>query len=438
MPLPTASFVGGVLVLAYLSSFVLFALLRILTGISIQRIGYSGFRRIAFSPKDGIKIYIRGIGLSLHRPTFAHPTWISLHLTEPQVVVDLRALQNSTKNAQAEEKTHSQKDGASQWKKLTEVKDKIKRLHTKIKYLCLIDLVAVASSVVIKEVGTITVERITLAVDTRAKTVDRSRLFQHDQTKASSHTPAEWQSTIRSILFTPEGKESSEILDGLSLSVHGFLHPHLEGLRDASIALKLGRLDIPYDDLLDANEKLHQIRGLAKHETRDSASVQAPKIAINDVLKEPQDIQDREEKLMEAVAESREFLGSVLKGIQEFQLAIGFLGLSRRIRSLHTSGQHVYFNMAMKELGLDLLRLDSRSPAHRMYFSPSDVAHQALLTAISISAGVDDGHDHPERMLYVPMVTATVKTTLPSKTLQKPDDTTNVRERNSNILFANL
>ncbi|KAG9992783.1 hypothetical protein KCU78_g19223, partial [Aureobasidium melanogenum] len=92
MPLPTASFVGGVLVLAYLSSFVLFALLRILTGISIQRIGYSGLRRITFSPKDGIKIYVRGTGLSLHRPTFAHPTWISLHLTEPQVVIDLPAL----------------------------------------------------------------------------------------------------------------------------------------------------------------------------------------------------------------------------------------------------------------------------------------------------------------------------------------------------------
>jgi len=438
MPLPTASFVGGVLVLAYLSTFVLFALVRILTGVSIQRIGYSGFRRIAFSPKDGIKIYIRGIGLSLHRPTFAQPTWISLHLTEPQVVVDFRALQNSTKNTQAEEKAQPHDQGTSQWKKLTGVKDKIKRLHTKIRYLCLVDLVAVSSTVVIKEVGTITVERITLAVDTRAKTVDRSRLFQHDQTKASSHTPAEWKSIIRSILFTPEGKESSEILDGLSLSVHGFLHPQLEGLRDASIALKLGRLDIPYDDLLDANEKLHQIRGASKHDFRDSASAQAPKIAINDVLKEPQDTEDREEKLMDAVAESREFLGSVLKGIQEFQLAIGFLGLSRRIRSLHTSGQHVYFNMAMKELGLDLLRLDSRSPAHRMYFSPTDVAHQALLTAISISAGVDDGHDHPERMLYVPMVTATVKTTLPSKTLQKPDDTTNVNERNSNMLFANL
>ncbi|KAI5238676.1 hypothetical protein E4T43_07274 [Aureobasidium subglaciale] len=438
MPLPTASFVGGVLVLAWLSTFVLFALLRILTGVSIQRIGISGFRRIAFSPKDGIKIYVRGIGLSLHRPTFAQPTWVSLHLTEPQVVVDFRALEKSTKNVQSEENARPRDDGASQWKKLTDVKDKIKKLHTKIRYLCLIDLVAVSSTVVIKEVGTITIERITVAVDTRPKTVDRSRLFQHDQQKAISQTPAEWKCIIRSILFTPEGKESSEVLDGLSLSIHGFLHPHLQGLRDASIALKLGRLDIPYDDLLDASEKLHEIRGLAKHAARDSHSMRAPKIAINDVLGEPQDTENREEKLMEAVAESREFLGSVLKGIQEFQLAIGFLGLSKRIRSLHTTGQRVYFNMAMKELGLDLLRLDPRSPAHRMYFSPSDVAHQALLTAISISAGVDDGHDHPERMLYVPMVTATVKTTLPSKTIQKPEDTTNAGERNSNMLFANL
>jgi hypothetical protein len=433
MALPTASFVGGVLVLAYLSTFVLFALVRILTGISIQRIGYSGLRRIAYSPRDGVKMYIRGIGLSLHRPTFAHPTCISLHLTEPQVIVDLSALDKSPSTKQ-NTTTH----GASQWKQLTDVKNKIKKLHSKIRYLSLIDLVAVSSSLVIKDVGTITVERITLAVDTRPKTVDRSRLFQHDRTKASSLTPAEWKSVVRSILFTPEAKESSEILDGLSLSVHGFLNPHLEGLRDASIALKLGRLDIPYDDLLAATEKVHDIRGSSKHHYRNTVSMQAPKIAVNDVLEEPQDTGSREEKLMHAVAESRDFISSVLKGIQEFQLAIGFLGLSKRIQSLHTTGQNVYFNMAMKELGMDLLRLDPRSPAHRMYFSPQDVAHQALLTAISISAGVDDGHDHPERMLYVPMLTATVKTTLPSKTIKLPDTTTNDRERNSNILFANL
>lgn len=436
MPLPTASFVGGVLVLAYLSTFVLFALLRILTGVSIQRVGYSGFRRIAFAPKDGIKIYIRGIGLSLHRPTFAQPTWISLQLTEPQIVVDLRALGNTTKNGKPDEKAPAPGDNTSQWKKLTDVKDKIKRLHTKIRYLCMIDLVALTSTVVIKEVGTITVERMTLAVDTRAKMVDRSRLFQHDQTKNAWHTPAEWKSIVRSVLFTPEGKESSEVLDGLSVSVHGFLHPHLEGLRDASIALKLGRLDIPYDDLLAASEKLRDIRGTTK--SHQGPSAKAPKIAVNDVLDESQDMETREERIVQAVAESRDFMRSAIKGIQEFQLAIGFLGLSKRIRSLHTSGQHVYFNMAMKELGLDIMRLDSRSPAHRMYFSPTDVAHQALLTAISISAGVDDGHDHPERMLYVPMLTATVKTTLPSKTIQKPEETSNVRERNSNILFANL
>ena len=92
-------------------------------------------------------------------------------------------------------------------------------------------------------------------------------------------------------------------------------------------------------------------------------------------------LQREHERLEQAVAEAREFVTSVLRGIQEFQLAIGFLGLSKRIKSMHTSGQHVYFNMAMKELGLDLMRLDSRSPAHRMYFSPTDVAHQALLHA---------------------------------------------------------
>ena len=57
----------------------------------------------------------------------------------------------------------------------------------------------------------------------------------------------------------------------------------------------------------------------------------------------------------------------------------------------------------MKEVGLDVLRLEGGSPAHLTYFSRDDVAHQALLTAISISVGIDDGHDHPERLFYVPM-----------------------------------
>src|ERR1700760_3706915 len=95
MPIPTVSFLLGLVVIGYLFTFVLFAVLRIVTGISIQRVGYSGFRRIAFSPRNGIKVNIRGVGLSIHRPTFALPTWCSLVITELVVTVDLNALGES-------------------------------------------------------------------------------------------------------------------------------------------------------------------------------------------------------------------------------------------------------------------------------------------------------------------------------------------------------
>ncbi|KAJ9627764.1 Protein SABRE [Taxawa tesnikishii (nom. ined.)] len=453
MPLPAVSFLVGLAVVLYLSTFILFALLRIITGVSVQRVGYTGFRRIAFFPRDGIKVHIRGISLSVHRPTFAQPTWLSLNLTELQIFVDLRALNaNKRKGSQDTEKqngckvTPASSNGGPEtnadnddthgrtWKKLTKIKETVKRLHRKIKWIRLVDLVATGSTVVIRDVGTVRVERFNLSVDTRVQTVDRSRLFQHQMTKVESQTPAEWKSIVRSILFTPEGKESTEILDYCTFNVHGFLHKELDGLRDASIAWKLGRLTVPYDDLDSAIERVRDIRNTV---SVDVSYAGAPKISINDVFQQDEDPDSRDENIMQTISDSKEFASSILRGIQEIQLAVGFFGLSKRIKALHTSGQHVYFNLAMKEVGFDLLRLDSRSPAHRMYFSPKDVAHQALLTAISIAAGVDDGHEHPERMLYVPMVTATVKTTLPSKTVQYVEDAV-AHDRNTNILFANF
>lgn len=186
MPLPTLSFVLGLLVLFYLSTFVLFAFLRVLTGVSIQRVGYSGLRRIAFTPRDGISIRIRGLGLSLHRPIFAQPTWITLTVTEPQIVVDLQALHASKDKTQGDaartnglvdkqgvprsngdEKASEGQTGQEKgqtWKKLTELKEKIKGLHRQVQWLRLVDLVVLRASVVIKDVGTVRVERYTLSV----------------------------------------------------------------------------------------------------------------------------------------------------------------------------------------------------------------------------------------------------------------------------------
>lgn len=335
----------------------------------------------------------------------------------------------------ARQSDHQDEEGRGKlWRKLTDVKEKIKRLHSKINWIKLVDLVVVDITLDVVGVGALRVERVILSVDTRSKTVDRSRLFQHHKTKPDTQVPAEWKSMVRSILFTPEGRDSTEVLDYATINVHGMLHNKLQGLRDASISLKLGRLNVPYDDMMHAKQCADLLRGTYAHPHGEGPST-AESVAY--ALEELERTETREDRIVQNVSDMRVFVASILRGIQEVQFAVGFLGLSRKVDVKSDAGKDVFFNLSMKELGLDVLRLDPKSPAHRMYFSPKDVAHQGLLTAISISAGVDDGHEHPERMVYIPMITATVKTTLPSRTIHYSNER-DARERNTNMLFANL
>jgi len=316
-------------------------------------------------------------------------------------------------------------------------KERIKKLHRQVSWLKHIDLVMLRSSITLRGVGAVRLERFTLSVDTRRKTVDRSRLFQHSQTKSNIHKPAEWLAICRSVLLTVEGQESSEILDYCTVNVHGFLHTTIDGLRDASIAVKMGRLSIPCDDLEKIQENYGRFmtkynrpaktRGMSYHPSPRQTSIPE----FGDTVKSSP-VQE-----MEVISDSKAFAGSLIRGLREVQLAIGFVGISKCMHVARQTSQQVYFNAAVKEVGVDLMRVDPESPAHRMYFSPQDVAHQALVTAISLAAGIDSGHDHPERMIYIPMLTATVKTTLPSKVLQSPSHADS-NYANTNILFANL
>ncbi|PSN65707.1 hypothetical protein BS50DRAFT_634934 [Corynespora cassiicola Philippines] len=463
MALPTPTFLAGLLFLLYLLSFVLFAFIRVVTGVSITRLGFSGLRRIAFTPKDGLRIEIRGLGLTLHRPTFAQPTWLSVVVTELKVTADLKALGDKSRKKSAwgtwangaADRPSSGKGAADAsadddavdeagdegqrsrtWERLTNAKEKIKRLHRKIKWIRLVDLVATNTTLVIVEVGSLQVGSFSMAVDTRRKTVDRSRLFNHHKPSTNKEQrPAEWLFALRSVLFTPEGKDSTEILDHCTLNVHGMLYKELDGLRDASIAFKLGRMSIPYDDVKTCMDRAKRCRA-APSKSRGVHRSQS-EISLGDVMQELDQPGSREENIVRTVSDSKEFASSILRGIHEFQFAVGFFGLTKQIQTAHRSDPPVFLNMSMKEVGMDLLRLDPRSPAHLMYFSPKDIAHQALLAAISISVGVDDGQGHPERLLYIPMATTTLNTTLPSKTIQFSNDN-HVTERNTNILFANL
>ena len=407
------SFILAVVVILYISSLVLFAIIRIATGVSIQRIGYFSLRRISYTIKDGVQIDIRGLGLHLHRPSFAQPTWISLRLTEVKITVnpEFIASRNTSEKDEKATKTESRL-----WSQLTQAKEQVKAIHSRIDWLRMVDVEILNSSCIVTGVGSLQVASVTMAVDTRRKTVDRGRLFRHKKDTAKDQQPAEWMVVIKSVLFTAQDNDSLEILDLCTLNVHGFLYKHIAGLRDTSISLKLGRLHIPYDDFLHCQNKYRERAGVSESNT----------------LQESQHA-----GLVRTMSEAREFVSSILRGIQEIQIAISFIGLTKKVYMSEAKDKHLYLNFAMNEFGVDLFRLDQKGPAHRMYFSPIDVAHQALVAAISISVSIDDGLGKPERLVYVPMATATIKTTLPSKTLANSIEPS-YNERNTNVLFANL
>jgi hypothetical protein len=463
MALLNPSFVFGVIVLLYLSSFVFFALLRIITGISIQRIGYFSLRRIAYTPKDGIKIEIRGLGLNVHRPTFAQPTWLSVVLTELALTVDLKEVNGDKSGNGEDDGSDSEAENEDEdedpipkvesprkpltrrssfapqrsksWERLTGIKERIKRLHRKINWIRMVDVVASNTTVTVVDVGQIQLGSFTMAVDTRRKMVDRGRMFSHLRTAKKEQRPAEWMLTIRSILFTPDGKESLEVLDHATLNIHGLLYKELDGLRDAAIALKLGRVHVPYDDIKTCIKK-YEDRQRTYNKGLDSKSEFA-EISVTNLMEELDMPGSQEENLVQTVSDSKEFVGSVLRGIKEVQFAVSYVGFTTQVTSIQPHGSPIYLNASMKEVGVDLHRLDQRSPAHRMYFSRNDIAHQALVAALSISIGVDDGQGTSDRLIYIPMATTTVRTTLPSKTVEFAEDNS-ADERNANILFANV
>ncbi|KAI5864600.1 mitochondrial protein from FMP27-domain-containing protein [Durotheca rogersii] len=463
MALLNPTFIFGVLVLLYLSSFVLFAVLRIATGISIQRIGYFSLRRLAYSPKDGIKIEIRGLGLNLHRPTFSQPTWLSLVVSELAVTVDIQELEgqkhldvegtegNNEKNnnnvgergsQHVKLKASSENPGQARvepargatWKQLTKIKERIKKLHRNVNWLRMVDVVATDSTLHVVDTGKVQFGSFTMALDTRNRMVDRARFFfQAGSAKNRQQQSAEWIVTLRSVLFTAKGGEAIEVLDSATLNVHGFLYDNLDGLRDAGIALKLGRVHVPYDDIRSCLDLYRKSKRRSPTAYTQAESIE---VLVDKVIQEVDQPGSTDQELMQTVSDSKNFASSILRGIKEVQFAASFVSLTKRLDIVKSAGSPLLLNASMKEVGIDLHRLDPKSPAHRMYFPSKDIAHEALAAALSISVGLDDGHGKPERVVYIPMATTTVKTTLPSKTVEL-SEVGSAEERNANILFAN-
>jgi hypothetical protein len=393
--LPT--FLLSAVVLLYLSTFVVFAVIRILTGVSIQRVGYLSLKRISFELEDGIRLEVRKLGLTLHRPTFAQPTWVSLVVQDSQITLDLRP-KNSTDvregdtddklpitpngksprvseklrkkqsedsiRADAEEKTTNLVDG------LRRAKDSVKKMHKWIKWIQMVDVVFGNTTVVITGVGSIQIGSVSMMVDTRRKTAERKRMFDHCTDLRDGQQPVEWLLSTKSILFyTADSKDPIEVMDHSVFTIYGVLEAGIEGIRDLAFALKVGRLSVPLDDFLSCSKNLRGAREVRK---RKLPKPRASRVSLSAMMEEMALPGSRTERMAEAVLESKELLESFLKGIKEIQFAIGHLIVSKSMPRAQSSEKPLVFTLAMKELGMDVHRLDQKSPAHRMFVVPED------------------------------------------------------------------
>lgn len=388
--LPT--FLLSVVVLLYLSTFVVFAVVRILTGVSIQRVGYLSLKRISFELEDGIRLEVRKLGLTLHRPTFAQPTWVSLVVQDSQITLDrpkgasikegenegsekrstppvansrlasekIRKQQSKDSiRADTEEKTSNLVDG------LRKAKENLKKLHKWIKWIRMVDIVFGNTTVVMPGVGSLQIGSVSMMVDTRRKMAERKRMFDHCKDLKDSQEPVEWLLSTKSILFyTADSKDPIEVMDHSVFTIYGVYQAGFEGIRDLAFALKVGRLSIPVDEFLACSKIL---KGAHEVRKRKSPKPRASRVSLSAMMEEMALPGSRTERMAEAVLGSKELLESFLKGIKEIQFAIGHLIVSKSMPRPQSSEKPLVFTLAMKELGMDVHRLDQKSPAHRMF-----------------------------------------------------------------------
>ncbi|KAI5811000.1 mitochondrial protein from FMP27-domain-containing protein [Peziza echinospora] len=445
------AFLLGIAVLLYIASFVVFAFIRIVTGVSIQRLGYLSLKRISYEPKDGTRIEVRKLGILFHRPTYSQPSWVSLIIADSQVTVDIRkkSIEKDGSNESRKEKANGATttgEGRNKDKPDATTKEankppfwedtyRIKRIMEKVRklvgYMKMLDILITNATLTIVDVGSVQIGSVTISVDTRREAADRSRLFDHCKALKPDQSPLEFMLTTRSVLFTPDGKEKHEVLDHCIFNAYGVLEDGIDGVLDSAMAVKFGRINVQCDEIMNCIQKFRLMKNpgqkLRKTKLEKSLGILMEEMAIAG---------SRTERMAEAVMEWRVLLKSLLEGIKEIQLAIGHLVVSKRVHSVQPAGKPLIVTVTMKELGVDLHRLDQRSPAHQMYFSPKDLAHQALLAAISISINIDDGRGNVDKLVYMPMVTMTSRTTLPAKILQLVEKSDS--DRNTNMLFATV
>ncbi|ANB13200.1 hypothetical protein AWJ20_1482 [Sugiyamaella lignohabitans] len=539
----------GYLLVIYLVSFPVFAIIRVVTGVSIKRLGYFSVRHVSFAVRPGIRIFIGKVGLSFHTPTVARPGWTSLFVSNFEVVIDPKVVLHPDfdlfeKDVDEDELADSEKkpdvdltpkstggdvvDGAAEGLKTarpdgSEGKDGDQEQNGSsesgkegddgskgadsaadgkqeakqadiddpswsiippktvtfyivrflLNYARFCSLNINSASVTYTGLTSLVIGNLQLKADLRNTSRSKSNFIGTlDNTMLNDNElPAHCKILVEDFYVTSllhPTEESREIIESLVVDIDGILGRNDLSLKELSFGFKLGKTTLMIDkvamilaevkrirqqctrDLLkqrrasspglhaQGDETSPRSRAGSRVDSGDGIGDSPPPISPSPSppLPEKQQV-DSQGILSDADIRNLTKIGTMLirvvKEVEFKATYVGLFGIANKVDEEKDS--RLGLAVTARDFSLDLRRLNPDSPGFKLLFSPSDSAHQAVMTISSITCGVDYGTSQ-EEFLYAPLVTLVSKTNIFSRTLRIVQDID--LQYNENILRANI
>ncbi|BFZ59473.1 Protein SABRE [Saitoella coloradoensis] len=387
-----SNLVAIAIVFLILLPFSTFAILHTITGIKVRSYGYLSLRRVSFTTPVGIRLYVRSVGISLHRPTIARNTWISIVVTGIKVQLRPEHVAKHMKGRKSPDHVVVKKSAEEQLRILGEKLSKI------TKWINMVDVQIDNTSLEVIEVGTWQVGRLHVAAETSACNDGRKGFgIGNSGTRGRAHSlpgVSPCQSTvvtamIQHVLVTPPDAyaEPVELFD-MSLFTITISASADKGVTKVKLEARLTKLFVPLDCILHVLEEF-KVRCLLEQDVSLSGTMH------ENPPKPPHPI---------------------LQVTDEVHVYVGALEITTALAQLQPTGIPSRFTLSLKDAGLEFEKIPQTSAVHRMHFHPDTISHQAILTAVSIMV-YGGPENQQDQLISVPLMTVACKTSMVSRWL---------------------
>lgn len=406
--------------IVYLVTLVFFALLRLFTGVSIKRIGYFSVRHVAWSPAQGVEVRIGRVGLHPHRPTVAQPGYLTFVLGNLEVVVDPREF-SSDAGGHVHPPQSPPTDASESECEDDEMQDlldgvplapkRFRRGAAVVRWLLprigVFNCVVRSASLVLVGINTTVCTSAQFYLDVRkTRNIKASNFFgtlDGHQLRGEDELPINIKIGLTDIYTAESLQDESpwQLLDDLRFDVTGVLNMSSLKLKNVGSHVHAGRVQLDVSFVQDLLSRLRAMRKEAEN-AREGPKRDRSRDPGDQPLDEqrPRETEEKRGPLLTENGRRRmlRIANVILHLVNRTQVAIGFVEVFR------VPAGDVYLASSIKDVILNLSRMNPLSSGFRLLYEKGDIAHQSIFTAAALNIGLDNGSVQ-EEVLYIPLIT---------------------------------